>query len=413
MNDKIDCPNCGHSFDVEEALAGKLEASLRKEFEEKAALQAEKLNAQRQNLIEQEKQLHAEKEAQNERLKEQLNLALKAEREKIEKQNKEEIQQELDALREENLKRKNENTALRKKEVEMMQKEQALKEKAEELELEVQKKMLEQQKSIEEKAALKEREKFEMERLSLQKQIDDNKKLAEEMKRKAEQGSMQLQGEVQELALEDLLTRSYPFDRIEEVSKGIRGADCLQFVVNELQQECGSIVYESKRTQNFSGDWIEKLKNDQVACKADIAVIVTQTMPKDMEHFGLKDGVWICSFREVASVSLALREMLLRLHRMKSSEENKGDKMLLLYNYLTSNEFVQNVQIISENYNGMLEQLNTEKRAMMKMWKVREKQIWAVQENIGSLFGSIKGIAGNALPNNTFLELDSGEEDAS
>ncbi|MDA8886770.1 DUF2130 domain-containing protein, partial [Bacteroidia bacterium] len=238
-----------------------------------------------------------------------------------------------------------------------------------------------------------------------QKQLEDQKKLIDEMKRKAEQGSMQLQGEIQELALEELLRTSYPFDKIDEVGKGTRGADCVQTIVNNRQQTCGSIVYESKRTKNFAGDWIDKLKQDQITAKADIAVLVTQTMPTGMERFGEKDGVWVCGFHEVKSLSYVLREMLLKTQSVKSSEENKGDKMELLYSYLTSNEFVQNIQRIVENYDGMINQLNSEKKAMHKIWAQREKSIWVVQENIGSLFGSIKGIAGNALTTSSVLEL--------
>ena len=225
------------------------------------------------------------------------------------------------------------------------------------------------------------------------------------MKRKAEQGSMQMQGEIQELALENLLATSYPFDDITEVGKGIRGADCIQTVRNRLQQVCGSIVYESKRTKAFAGDWIDKLKQDQITAKAEIAVIVTETMPSDMERFGEKDGVWICGFHEVKSLSFVLREMLIKTHSVKSSEVNKGDKMELLYSYLTGNEFVQNIQRIVENYDGMINQLNSEKKAMHKIWAQREKSIWVVQENIGALFGSIKGIAGNALSTSSVLEL--------
>ena len=264
---------------------------------------------------------------------------------------------------------------------------------------------LEKQKEIEDKARAKERESFELEKVKLLKQIEDNKKLAEEMKRKAEQGSMQLQGEVQELALEDLLNKTYPFDEITEVPKGVRGADCIQTVINSLQQNCGSIVYESKRTKNFSNDWIDKLKQDQIKCKADIAIIVTETFPSDLDRFGEKNGVWICGFHEVKSVSFVLREMLLKTQSVKSSDENKGDKMELLYNYLTSNEFVQNIKRIVENYDAMIQQLNSEKKATMKMWSMREKQIWVVQENISSLFGSIKGIAGKELETSSVLEL--------
>jgi hypothetical protein len=162
---------------------------------------------------------------------------------------------------------------------------------------------------------------------------------------------------------------------------------------------------ESKRTKNFAGDWIDKLKQDQITAKADIAVLVTETMPSDMERFGEKDGVWICGFHEVKSLSFVLREMILKTYSVKSSQENKGDKMELLYSYLTSNEFVQNIQRIVENYDGMINQLNSEKKAMLKIWAQREKSIWVVQENISSLFGSIKGIAGNALSTSNVLEL--------
>lgn len=286
-----------------------------------------------------------------------------------------------------------------------MKMEAALKEEQESLKLRIEKEMLEKQSEIEEKAMAKEREKFEFERIKMQKQIDDNKKLAEEMKRRAEQGSMQLQGEVQEIALEELLRKSYPFDRIDEVPKGVRGADCIQTVVNAMQQVCGTIVYESKRTKHFANDWIEKLKQDQVTCKADVAVLVTEAFPADMDKFGERDGVWICGFHEVKSLSFVLREMIVKTHAVKSAQDNKGDKMELLYNYLTSNEFVQNINRIVENYDGMINQLNAEKKAMYKLWAQREKQIWVVQENISALFGSIKGIAGSSLETSNVLEL--------
>ncbi len=405
MTDKIKCPNCGHSFDVEEALSGKLEAHFKAEYEKKVAEQAEKFNAEKKKLEKEKELLSKQKENQDELLKVELEKALELEKKKIEKSTLENYEQQLISLKEENAKRKSENKNLKEKEVALMRREADLKEQQEDLKLQVEKEMLEKQQEIEEKARLKERESFELEKIKLLKQIDDNKKLAEEMKRKAEQGSMQLQGEVQELALEELLGRTYPFDNIQEVPKGIRGADCIQSVVNELQQECGSIVYESKRTKNFSNDWIDKLKQDQISCKADIAVLVTQTLPKDMVRFGEKNRVWICSFQEVKSLSFVLRQMLIKTHSVKTSEANKGDKMELLYNYLTSNEFVQNINRIVENYTAMDIQLKSEKKAMNKIWAMREKQNWVVQENIAALFGSIKGIAGKELSTSKALEL--------
>lgn len=403
--DKIKCPNCAHKFDVEEALSGKLEAQFKAEYERKVSEQAAKFNAERQAFAKETEAFEQKKEKENELFQERLAKHIEKEKEVIQKSTQEFFEQQLEALTEENEKKKTENRELKAAEISLLKRENELKEKAEEMQLYLDKKMLEQQTVLEEKGRAKEREVHMLKEKEYQKKLDDQKKLIDEMKRKAEQGSMQMQGEIQELALEDLLTTSYPFDDIAEVGKGTRGADCVQTVRNAMQQACGKIVYESKRTKNFAGDWIDKLKQDQITAKADIAVLVTETMPSDMERFGEKDGVWICGFHEVKSLSFVLREMILKTHSVKSSQENKGDKMELLYSYLTSNEFVQNIQRIVENYDGMINQLNSEKKAMLKIWAQREKSIWVVQENISSLFGSIKGIAGNALSTSNVLEL--------
>jgi len=403
--DKITCPNCSFDFDVEDALSGKLEAHFKAEYERKISAQADKFNLEKVKLEKEKEEFEKKKELENELFKKKLDQRLEQETVKIQKQALESYEQQFKALQEENIQKKEENRALRAQEIELLKRENLLKEKEEELQLSVQKELLEKQKEIEDKARTKERESMQLKEKEYQKQLEDQKKLIDEMKRKAEQGSMQLQGEIQELALEDLLATTYPFDQIAEVSKGVRGADCIQTVINERQQTCGSIVYESKRTKNFANDWIDKLKQDQINCKADIAVIVTETFPSDMDRFGERNGVWICGFHEVKSVSLVLREMLLKTQSIKSAEENKGDKMELLYGYLTSNEFVQNISRIVENYDGMIQQLNSEKKAMHKIWATREKQIWVVQENIASLFGSIKGIAGKELETSSVLEL--------
>lgn len=403
--DKIKCPNCGHSFDVEEALAGKVEEHFKKVYELKIAEQAKRFNAEKEKLEQAEKAFEEKKERENEIFAEKLQQKLEQEKLKIEQATKESFEEKLKLQNEELEKRKAENKSLREKEVALLRKEAELKEQQENLKLQTEKELLERQKEIEDKARLKERESFELEKIKWEKQFGDQAKLIEEMKRKAEQGSMQMQGEVQEIALENLLARLYPFDTIEEVGKGIRGADVIQTVINSAQQVCGKIVYESKRTKAFQNDWIDKLKQDQIICKADISVIVTETMPGDMDRFGEKDGVWICGFHEVKSLSFVLREMLVKTHSVKSAQENKGDKMELLYTYLTGSEFKQNIQRIIENYDSMLNQLNAEKKAMNKIWSQREKQIWVVQENISALFGSIKGIGGNAIDAIDVLEL--------
>ena len=411
---KIECPNCGHLFDVEAVLAHQAEHRIRQEMENSYAGRFKELESEKEGIRKDKEELVEKKAKLNEMFQERLAKELEVKKKELaietEKDLKEEYQLRMTQMEEEIEKRKVENRALKEQELELKKREFDLKERSDELELTLQKKLLDGQREIEEKARNKEREAMSMREKEFQKQLEDQKKLIEEMKRKAEQGSMQLQGEVQELALEELLSVTYPFDLIEEVPKGVRGADCVQTVRNKRQQTCGSIVYESKRTKHFANDWIDKLKQDQIQCKADIAVIVTATYPADMDRFGERNGVWICGFHEVKSLSFVLREMLIKTHSVKSSEVNKGDKMELLYSYLTSNEFVQNIERIVENYDGMTHQLNSEKKAMNKIWASREKQIWVVQENLSALFGSIKGIAGNSIGTISALELPDTDE---
>jgi hypothetical protein len=299
----------------------------------------------------------------------------------------------------------------RKKELEFLQKEQQLKNKEEELQITLQKQLLEEreklkeqlQKEETERLSLKEQE-YQLRMKELEKQLDDQKKLAEEMRRKSEQGSMQLQGEVQELMLEELLQATFPFDKIEEVGKGVRGADCTQVVRNQFGNEAGKIIYESKRTKDFSNEWIEKLKADMRTLGADVAVIVTQAFPKDMDRFGEKDGVYICSFAEVRSVALLLRNALLEIADAKKSQDNKGDKMHMLYDYLTGSEFGEQWKAIREGFLSMKMSIQREKDAMEKLWKAREKQLEKVLLNAAHIKGSVEGIAGADAINLNLLE---------
>jgi len=206
---------------------------------------------------------------------------------------------------------------------------------------------------------------------------------------------MQLQGEVQELILEDLLRNSFPFDVITEVGKGVRGADCVQVIRNQFGQECGKIIYESKRTKDFGGDWIEKLKKDMRSIGVDVAVIVTQCYPKGMDCFGEKDGVWICSFDEAKAVAYILRDSVIRLYNATRSQENKGDKMHLLYDYLTGSEFAEQWKAIREGYMDMRTSILKERETMERLWKAREKQLDKVLLNAAHIRGSVDGIAGS------------------
>jgi len=289
----------------------------------------------------------------------------------------------------------------RQQQLDLLKKEQELINKEAELELSVQKKLQEEREKLsieirkleEQRNAAKETE-FQLRLKEMEEKLEAQRKLAEEMRRKAEQGSMQSQGEVQELLLEEMLRTAFPFDLIAEVGKGVRGADCIQTVRNSFGQECGKIIFESKRTKDFSNDWIEKLKADMRSQGADVAVIITQALPKEMTNFGEKDGVWICSFAEAKAVVHMLRDAVIKIANASKSQENRGDKMHLLYGYLTSREFAEQWQAIREGFMSMKLSIQKERDAMEKLWKQREKQLEKVLLNAAHVRGSIEGISG-------------------
>ncbi|MGV3766302.1 MAG: DUF2130 domain-containing protein [Chitinophagaceae bacterium] len=433
MLNEIKCPNCGTPFQMEEAVAKEYKKELRGKMEEFVRSKNEEFRQKEEQFLQKEKELQQQTRQQEDLLREKEKLWQEASRQK-EAQLKEQAELEKKQFAqqmEENMRRniaadfenritllqqeKTENEErlkeARKQQLEFMQKEEALRRKEEELEISVQKKLQEERSRIaedirqleEQKNAARETE-FQLRLKELEKQLDDQKKLAEEMKRRAEQGSMQLQGEIQELALEALLRATHPFDLVEEVGKGVRGADCIQVVRNNIGQECGRIIYESKRTKDFSNDWIEKLKSDMRSLKADIAIIVTQAMPKEMEGFGEKDGVWICNFHEIRSVSSLVRDGILRVAQAARSQENKGDKMHMLYDYLTSNEFAEQWKAIREGFLSMKMSIQKERDTMEKLWKAREKQLEKVLLNAAHFKGSIEGIAGQDIIDLKLLE---------
>ena len=405
----IHCPNCGHAFDVEEVLGAQAEEKIRLEFEQKYAAHMNTLKAQKQDLRSAQEKLAKDKSQLDQVLKEKVQSQLEKEKSSILQSARKELLDkfglEMTSLRAEVDTRKKENLLLKKREIELLQKESDLKEQKQQMELLMQKRFLEQKEKIATDIRKQEEEKATMRNREYEKQLEDQKKLIEEMKRKAEQGSMQMQGEVMELVLADLLRQLYPFDHIEEVPQGMKGADIVQTVSNNYGAVCGKIIYESKRTKAFANDWIEKLKHDQRNLKADIAVLVTQTMPRDMETFGNKDGVWICNFSEIRGLTYVLREMVTRAFNAAAAEENKVDKMELVYSYITSVEFSQRIEAIIEGFQSMRNHLQKEKNAMQRLWAQREKEIEKVVQNTIEMYGAVKGIAGNAVQEVDILEL--------
>lgn len=415
MPTDIKCPNCGTLFPMEEAVSEEYKKELReqmmafkKQKEEEFAGRERELQRQAQ-AREQEtaKKFQEEKIALQQSLEQNLRKSIVAD-----------FENKMNMLEQQNQEKEEKLKLARQQELAFLQKEQAMKTREEELELSVQRKLQEERSKLsdeirkveEQRTATRETE-FQLRLKELEKQLEDQKKLAEEMKRKAEQGSMQLQGEVQELALEEILKAAFPFDMISEVGKGIRGADCIQTVRNSLGQECGRIIYESKRTRHFDKAWIEKLKSDMRSTGADVAVIVTQARPEQMNIFGQADGIWICSFSEVIALAHVLRDGILKMYGIVKSQENRGDKMHLLYDYLTSHEFGEQWKAIREGFLAMKQSIQKERDAMEKLWKAREKQLEKVLLNAAHIKGSIEGIAGSE--NIQLNLLEDGDEEPS
>jgi hypothetical protein len=421
MPNDIKCPNCGHVFDVENVLAADIEQKYQQQFQQKLKQSLSKVEEDKKKLEADQQQFEEKKKKENEIFAQKLQqekLKMETElQEQLRKSIAADFENKLRMLQENNSENEEKLKQARQKELEFLQKEQQLKNKEAELEITLQKKLQEERTTISEQIRTQEIEKnalkenaFQLKLKELEMQLDDQKKLAEEMKRKAEQGSMQRQGEVQELLLEDILKEHFPFDIIDEVGKGVKGADCIQTVRNGSGKECGRIIYESKRTKGWDNNWIDKLKADMRNQGADIAILVTQTFPKDMDRFGEKDGVWLCSFGEVASVAYLLRNGLVKIYEAQKSEENKGDKMHMLYNYLTGNEFRGQIEAIVEGFMSIKQSISKERVQMEKLWKEREKQLEKVLLSTSGMYGSVKGIAGASIGDIPLLDGGETEE---
>jgi hypothetical protein len=406
---KITCPKCGNEIDVQDVLSHQLEDEIQKTYNAKLAEEKLKYEAKAKSLEEEKAAFEVKKKKDDELFQEKLDAKMKEEKKLIEIRLKAKIEEEQadqfktmqKELNEQSEKLKELN--LSKAEIEKLKREKDGLKTA--IEAEAQKAMSIQLQEESEKIRKSEQEKNEMAMRELQKKLDDQKRLTEEMKRKQEQGSMQLQGEVQELAIEEWLAVKYPLDTIEEIKKGARGGDCIQIVHTRNRQNCGAIYYESKRTKEFQASWIEKFKGDIRDKGADIGVLVTEAMPSDMERMGLKDGIWICTYEDFKTLCFILRETIIQVSSVIGSQENKGEKMHLLYDYLTSNTFRMQFEAIVDGFKQMKTDLDSEKRAMQSLWKKREYQIDKVLTNTSEMHGAIRGIAGNAIQSIKALEL--------
>jgi len=411
----INCPQCGEEIDVNDILYHQVDEQLKKQYNDDLSKEKEKYNAKSLRLNEEREKFETEKKLQDEEIEKKVKSEIKQRELDLKKKYKAEAEEEqsdaLSSLQEELDEKSNKIKELNKTTIEF----EKLKREKDELEdsikakseKELNKRLLEEKENIRKE----ENEKNELKFKELEKQLEDQKILTEEMKRKQEQGSMQTQGEVQELGIEEWLADKFPLDTIQEIKKGERGADCLQIVHTRTRQNCGSIYYESKRTKAFQPSWIEKFKADIRDKNANIGVLVTEVMPQDMERLGMKDGIWICSYEEFKGLCSVLRESIIQINTAIITQDNKGDKMGMLYDYLTSNEFKLQIEAIVEGFTQMKSDLESEQRSMRGIWKKREKQIDKVLLNTTDMYGSIKGIAGNAVQAIPLLELPTVDED--
>ncbi len=414
---RISCPNCGQVIDVNDILAHQIEDRLRRQVAAERQQEAEALKARMAELGAQQQSLEEARARQAEEtrvaIEEGLRQREKSLREQLRASLESEQSERLDSLQKE-LGEKNEKL----KEYHRAQAEvERLKREKDELRDAI---LAEAERKLNQDLAV-EREKIrrgveEKTRLDLaerDKTIADLGQQLRDAQRRAEQGSMQLQGEVQELAIEEWLAAQFPLDTIEEIRKGARGADCIQTIHTRSRRNCGTIYYESKRAKAYQPGWLEKFRADIRERGADVGVLVTQAMPADMERMGLRDGVWICNVEEFRGLSLVLRDAAIRLSDAVGARENRGDKMGMLYDYLTGNEFRQQVEGIVEGFTQMQTDLESEKRSMQMIWKKREKQIEKVLLNTNQMVGSVRGIAGNAIPSVQLLELGGVDEEES
>lgn len=415
QKNKIKCPNCSHEIDVNDILYHQVDDELKKKYNDDLAREKSTYQEKIDLLKKEREKFNAEKVRQDETISEAIKNGLRDEKKRLRTQIKaqldaeqlERIQALEEELNEKSTRLKEFNKA--KSEIERLKREKS--ELKDSIEAESQKKFNEMIMEEKEKIRNNEEQKALLKLSEKEKVIEQLHNQLKEAQRKAEQGSSQLQGEVQELAIEEWLVAAFPLDNIEEIKKGARGADCIQIINTRTRQNCGTIYYESKRTKGFQPGWIEKFKNDIREKGADIGVLVTESMPTDMKRMGQRDGIWICTFDEFQGLCVVLRDSLVKLSNAIVSQENKGDKMVLLYDYLTGNEFRHQVEAIVEGFSQLQLDLESEKRAMQGIWKKREKQIHKVLLNTTHMHSSIKGIAGSAIQAVPLLELPCSEDE--
>jgi hypothetical protein len=413
----ITCPKCSEEIRLTESLAAPLLAATRKQYESKLAAKDAEVEQRESELRKREKALKEKQASIDDQVAERLQKERRKVAEEEAKRARLAVAGELEAKEsevaslQESLKSASAKvTRLSKAQADLMRRERELEAERETLALSVEKEVREKLDEVKSQARREAEDSLRLKVSEKEQQISGMQKTIDELKRRAEQGSQQLQGEVLELDLEKLLASSFPMDRIEPVPKGEFGGDTLHRVVGPLGQACGTILWESKRTKNWSDGWLQKLRNDQRLAKAELAVLVSQSLPKGMETFGLMDGVWVAHTRAAIPVAFALRHSLIEVSLARRSSEGQHTKMALIYDYLVGPRFRHRVQAIVESFTSMKEDLDKERRLITKQWAKREEQITRVMESTVGMYGDLQGIAGSSLAEVDGLDLDAGGE---
>jgi hypothetical protein len=408
----ITCPSCKTEIKLTESLAAPLIESTRKAYQARLAEKDAEVAAKEASLRTQKADLDKARES----IDEEVALKLKSERASIaaEEAKKarvavgDDLDQKTRELAElaEVLKQRDVKLAeAQKAQAELIRKQRELDDAKREMDLTIEKRVQESLSAARDQARKEGEESLKMKVAEKEQTITSMQRQIEDLKRRAEQGSQQLQGEVQELELEALLREKFPLDSIEPVAKGEHGGDALQRIVGPLGQACGSILWESKRTKNWTEGWLAKLREDQRAAKAEIAVIVSQTLPKNVETFSMIDGVWVTSYRCAVPLAIALRHSLVELAAARIAGEGQQTKMELVYQYLTGPRFRHRIQAIVEKFSDMQGDLDKERRTLTRLWAKREEQIRGVIESTAGMYGDLQGIAGSSLKEVDGLEL--------
>jgi len=407
----ITCPHCKKEIPLTEAISHQIREQLQKNFEAEKQKAKKELEEKARALSAKEKELDAARKSVDEQIAERI----KTERSRIEaeaaKKARDDTELKIKDLNDQIGEKDKKLQESQKAELELRRQRRELEESKKAFELEMERKLDEEREKVRENAVRTVSEEHRLKDLEKEKQISDLRGKIEDLKRRAEQGSQQMQGEVLEIELEDILKANFPSDTIEPVPKGIRGADILQKVHNPTGQYCGTIIWESKRTKAWSDSWIGKLKDDQWEVRADVAVILSTALPKDVNTFAYHDGIWITDYSSLIGLVTALRINLIQVAMTKLAAVGKQEKMEVLYTYLSGSEFRQRVEAIVEAFVSMKDDLDKEKRSMMKTWSKREKQIERVINNTAGMYGDMQGIIGASLPEIKSLEMETASSD--